>query len=191
MNLARARSTGAGDVELLPFIALTGGVGENHSSGEVIDGFGINAGLASRFGVAEWFDIGFMASFEQTFYLRLDTKLTAVDTEDFALALDPGVASHVFAATAGEPVIELRAPVLMDIELGHDVALVLGPSYTAILYTDKGAPAWEHWLGMSVGVDIPLGKNVRVLPELSVPIPIDSRWDAIAVTLAVASIMEL
>jgi hypothetical protein len=30
-----------------------------------------------------------------------------------------------------------------------------------------------------------------VLPELSVPIPIDSRWDAIAVTLAVASIMEL
>lgn len=192
MNLARARSVGPGNIELAPFLAVTGGEATNARTGSHENGFGINGGLGARFGATEWLDVGLVGSAEEFAYLRVDTKLTVLDLPEVALALDPGVAAHLALAVDGLPAVELRAPVLLDVELGKDVALVFGPSYTAMLYVEPNRQAvWEHWLGVSVGLDIPFGKHVRVMPEVSVPIALDARWDVIAFTLALAPIIEL
>ena len=190
MNLTRARPVGAGDIEVLPFVALVGGRAQDAARDVDMLGFGVNAGLAARFGLTDWMDLGVLGSAEQSGYLRLDTKLTMVDEPAAAFAVLPGISSHVFAAASGEPALELRAPLLLDVELGGGIALVLGPSYTAMLYIDGDRTTWEHWLGASVGLDIPFSPHVRVLPELSVPIVLDGRWQVYAVSIALATVME-
>lgn len=192
MNLVRARSSGEGGIELMPFVAMTGGEATNTKTASVENGFGVNAGLAARFGVNDWFEVGLLGSAEESAYLRVDTKFTMLNLPEVALAIDPAVASHLASAPDGQPAVELRAPLLLDVELGKDVALVFGPSYTAMLYVEPtGATVWEHWAGVSVGLDIPFGHHVRVMPEISVPIAIDARWQVLAFTIALAPIMEL
>lgn len=192
MNLARARSAGPGNYEMMPFLAVVGGKAQHADRADVLEGFGIDAGLMARLGVTEWLEFGLMGSAAESGYVRFDTKLTFVDTPGFAMAVAPGIATHIQLALSGQPAIELRAPLLLDIELGKGVALVLGPSYLANLYVDSTRGTyWEHWVGASIGVDIPFGKHVRLFPEVSMPFPIDSRWDVIAVTIAIAPVIEL
>ncbi|GMV38341.1 MAG: hypothetical protein AMXMBFR64_00570 [Myxococcales bacterium] len=192
MNLTRARSAGPGAIEVLPFVAVVAGKAERADREGVIEGFGLDGGVGARFGLTEWLELGLMASAAEAGYVRFDTKLTFVDTPDFAMAVAPGVASHIQLSLDGDPAVELRAPLLVDVELGRGIALVLGPSYLANLYVaPNGDTTWEHWVGASIGVDIPFGKGVRLLPEVSMPFPLDSRWDAIAVTIAFAPVIEL
>lgn len=173
-NMTRARALEPGQVE------LGGSLGVFVAEEEEREGFDDASGAAApdlgfraRFGLADGVDLGVTATSSFWFYIRVDAKLQLVDTAAFALALDPSIGSYPLLSASAAPVVELRVPLLMDIELGGGVALVLGPSYTTGPYIEgDGDVRFEHAVGGSVGVWIPITETVRLLPEVQILAPL-------------------
>lgn len=173
-NMTRARALEPGQIELGGSLGLFVTEEEDREGYDEASGVvGPDLGFRARFGLADGVDLGVTATSAFYLYVRVDAKLQLVDTTAFALALDPSIGSYPLLSASASPVVELRLPLLMDIELGDGVALVLGPSYTTGPHIEgDGDVRFEHAVGGSVGVWIPITDTVRLLPEVQVFAPL-------------------
>ncbi len=130
--------------------------------------FGARSGVNDRveIGGKLWF-IG--AELDSKFQLaRSDSEGSGID-----VALAPGISVYPFSTedSLGNSTTAILSyvhlPLLIGINTGNGSQLVLGPRFSATLVSGNGEVGTVTWAGGSVGYAWKIGRNFRLLPEIS------------------------
>ncbi len=113
--------------------------------------------LGYRRGIGDKFDLGVV--FSGWGHLRVDGKINFIDTDSFALALNPA-----FGGTAGY--IDFSIPVPMDIVFTDWMRLTLQPRYMGLvgIAGDNSAPL-AHFVGAGMGLEFVVSDMVALQPH--------------------------
>ncbi|AKT36345.1 hypothetical protein [Chondromyces crocatus] len=137
-----------------------GGSGAGSSGMVVIP----NVDFGVRYGFHERFDAAFQISGWGNF--GVDAKVNFLDTEHFALAIDPGVNSTFLAAGEnGAAFVQYQIPLLVDIAPADWVRITLGPRYVGLYAFSNNESAYENFVGGSVGLEFVASKRIRLQPH--------------------------
>ena len=139
-----------------------------------------NVDLGLRFGATDWLDVG--VTVHSFMLYATDVKLALLDTEWFALALDPSVGLSLNALG------ELRLPVLLDVKFGEAFKLSLGGQYKLLFNARHNEVL--HVAGGMIAVELRVGGGFYLMPHLALLVglgDIDGEAAGVIMTTGVAA----